>query len=37
MAKAKTKNKSNKKETFMQGVLTLIISQLLIKVLGLVY
>lgn len=37
MAKAKTKNKSNKKETFMQGVLTLIFSQLLIKVLGLVY
>lgn len=37
MAKAKTKNKSNKKETFMQGVLTLIFSQLLIKLLGLVY
>ena len=27
----------NKKETFMQGVITLIFSQLLIKVLGLVY
>ena len=37
MAKAKTKNKSNKKETFMQGIITLIFSQLLIKMLGLVY
>ena len=33
---AKKKNGA-KKETFMQGVITLIFSQLLIKVLGLVY
>ena len=31
------KNTRSKKETFMQGVITLIFSQLLIKVLGLVY
>ena len=37
MASNENKIKSNKKETFMQGVLTLIFSQLLIKVLGLVY
>ncbi len=38
MVKQATRRKdSNKKETFMQGVITLIFSQLLIKVLGLVY
>ena len=37
MENTKSDIKSNKKETFMQGVLTLIFSQLLIKVLGLVY
>ena len=38
MVKQATKRKNgNKKETFMQGVITLIFSQLLIKVLGLVY
>lgn len=36
MAK-REKGKNNKKEGFMQGVLTLMISQVLIKVLGLVY
>ena len=38
MVKQATRRKdSNKKETFMQGVITLIFSQLPIKVLGLVY
>ena len=34
---ASKKVSGRKKETFMQGVVTLIFSQLLIKVLGLVY
>ena len=33
----KTKDNSSKKETFMQSVITLIFSQVLIKLLGLVY
>ena len=38
MAKEETiKSKTIKKETFMQGVITLIFSQILIKLLGLVY
>ena len=38
MVKRTTKKRDEaKKETFMQGVITLIFSQLLIKVLGLVY
>lgn len=37
MLKMKPKAQSPKKETFMQGVLTLIFSQVLIKGLGLVY
>lgn len=37
MVKTVEMKKSQKKETFMQGVITLIFSQLLIKVLGLVY
>ena len=38
MVKQATKKKEGpKKETFLQGVITLIFSQLLIKVLGLVY
>ncbi len=37
MLKEKPKEKIAKKETFMQGVITLIFSQVLIKLLGLVY
>ena len=37
MTKQATKKGTAKKETFMQGVITLIFSQLLIKLLGLVY
>ena len=37
MTKQEVKEKGTKKETFMQGVLTLIFSQVLIKLLGLVY
>ena len=37
MAKHMAEDKISKKETFMQSVITLIFSQLLIKVLGLVY
>ena len=37
IAKEKMKNKTGKKETFMQGVVTLIFSQVLIKLLGLIY
>lgn len=37
MAEVARRRKTRKKETFMQGVITLIFSQLLIKVLGLVY
>ena len=33
----KTKEKAVKKETFMQSVITLIFSQVMIKLLGLVY
>lgn len=35
--KEKTRKKTRKKETFMQGVITLIFSQVLIKLLGLIY
>lgn len=35
--RAAKKNDGAKKETFIQGVITLIFSQLLIKILGLVY
>ena len=37
MAEIKVKQKSAKKETFLQGVITLIFSQVLIKLLGLIY
>ena len=37
MTKEVEEKKAPKKETFMQGVITLIFSQLLIKVLGLIY
>lgn len=37
MAKEEVKERTPKKETFMQGVITLIFSQVLIKLLGLVY
>lgn len=37
MVKTMQREKESKKETFMQGVITLIFSQVLIKVLGLVY
>ena len=37
MTEQTSRRKVPKKETFMQGVITLIFSQLLIKVLGLVY
>lgn len=37
MTEQASRRKLPKKETFMQGVITLIFSQLLIKVLGLVY
>lgn len=37
MTKGEARNKVPKKETFMQGVITLIFSQVLVKVLGLVY
>jgi stage V sporulation protein B len=37
MTMQKVRQKSPKKETFMQGVITLIFSQVLIKLLGLVY
>lgn len=37
MAKVIAREKLPKKETFMQGVITLIFSQVLVKVLGLVY
>lgn len=37
MAKEEVNTKTTKKETFMQGVITLIFSQVLIKLLGLVY
>ena len=37
MTKETAENKVPKKETFMQGVITLIFSQVLIKVLGLIY
>ena len=36
IAKEKMKNKTGKKETFMQGVVTLMFSQVLIKLLGLI-
>lgn len=37
MTKETAKNRTPKKETFMQGVITLIFSQILVKLLGLVY
>lgn len=37
MTKETAENRVTKKETFMQGVITLIFSQVLVKVLGLVY
>lgn len=37
MTKTSIENKSPKKETFMQGVITLIFSQVIIKLLGLIY
>ena len=37
MSKEEVQNRVPKKETFMQGVITLIFSQVLIKLLGLVY
>lgn len=37
MTKETAENKVPKKETFMQGVITLIFSQVLIKLLGLIY
>ena len=37
MSKEEVKEKTSKKETFMQGVITLIFSQVLIKLLGLIY
>ena len=37
MSKGEVKEKGTKKETFMQGVITLIFSQVLIKLLGLIY
>lgn len=37
MTKETIKDKVPKKETFMQGVITLVFSQVLVKVLGLVY
>ena len=37
MTKEKTENRAPKKETFLQGVVTLIFSQVLIKLLGLIY
>lgn len=37
MTKKKTENRGQKKETFLQGVMTLIFSQILIKLLGLIY
>lgn len=37
MTKSEAKEKAPKKETFMQGVITLIFSQVLIKLLGLIY
>ena len=37
MTKAVARDKIPKKETFMQGVITLIFSQVLVKVLGLIY
>lgn len=37
MPKEEVKNKATRKESFMQGVITLIFSQVLIKLLGLIY
>ena len=37
MTREKTENRAPKKETFLQGVMTLIFSQVLIKLLGLIY
>ena len=37
MTKAVARDKIPKKETFMQGIITLIFSQVLVKVLGLIY
>ena len=37
MVKKTAEEHTNKKETFMQGVVTLIFSQVLIKMLGLIY
>lgn len=37
MTKESVENRVSKKETFMQGVITLIFSQVLVKLLGLVY
>ena len=37
MTKETSENKGTKKETFLQGIITLIFSQVLIKLLGLLY
>ena len=37
MTKETIENRTSKKETFMQGVMTLIFSQVIIKLLGLIY